>query len=252
MLRARGPRKELVEKIRGPAEDRNVREDPGGATDGDKGKSGDAKKGTGMGKKKKKKTNVGRDWNAEKGLDSLPRFGFALTLPKSWSSVSWYGKGPFESYVDRQAGARVGRYEQTVSEMFFPYIRPQETGNRAGVRWAVVSNGQYSIMATPAGQRHREIHFSALHYTPESLSNGTAAYKSHNGDLYELDLTVLHIDELQAGLGGIDSWGKTALQQYLIPPTDRSYSFWLSPFKGKKTPDEVIAARPQCIACSAL
>ena len=45
----------------------------------------------------------------------------------------------------------------------------------------------------------------------------------------ELDLTMLHIDEMQAGLGGINSWGKTALEQYLIPPRDRSYSFWQVP-----------------------
>ena len=89
-----------------------------------------------------------------------------------------------------------------------------------------------SCAARPAhrskGQRHREIHFSALHYTPESLSNGTAAYKSHNGDLYELDLTVLHIDELQAGLGGIDSWGKTALQQYVTNYSPPSTRVWLT------------------------
>ena len=180
-------------------------------------------------KKKQQPKPKGYDWNAHKGCDSLPRFGFALTLPKAWSQVEWYGNGPHESYVDRRAGAAVGRYEKTVSEMFYPYVRPQENGNRVGVRWMVVSNGKYSIMAAPAGSKHREIHFSALHYTPDSLTNGTEAYHSHAGVSAsswdtELDLTMLHVDEMQAGLGGINSWGKAALEQY-VPHSHTSTSY---------------------------
>ena len=71
---------------------------------------------------------------------ALPRVGVQMLLPAGFDEYSWYGKGPHENYSDRQHSAMVGVYHSSVQAQHFNYIRPQETGNRCGVRWSSVKN----------------------------------------------------------------------------------------------------------------
>ncbi len=72
--------------------------------------------------------------------DMLQKVGLQFQLPKEFSHVEWYGRGPFENYPDRKTGAKVGRYKSNADEMYVPYIIPQDYGNRSDVRWLKVLN----------------------------------------------------------------------------------------------------------------
>jgi beta-galactosidase len=75
-------------------------------------------------------------------LPELPRFGMRMELKKDYERLVYYGRGPEENYTDRCSSTFVGRYEDTVSNQFYPYIRPQETGNKTDVRWVSLLDAQ--------------------------------------------------------------------------------------------------------------
>ena len=70
----------------------------------------------------------------------LPRFGVKMTLPKDFTNLEWFGRGPHESYWDRKTSAPIGHYYGDVWSQTFPYIRPQETGNKTDIRWLSLEN----------------------------------------------------------------------------------------------------------------
>ena len=105
-------------------------------------------------------------------LPELPRFGMQLTVSGGFETVTWYGRGPQESYWDRKAGARVGVYRGTVDEQFVDYSEPQENGNRTDVRWMTLTNRDGSgllVVGTPL------FGFSAHHFTTDDLEAPSTA-----------------------------------------------------------------------------
>lgn len=156
----------------------------------------------------------------------LPRFGLNMILPASLDQVSWYGRGPFESYWDRKAGARLGRFNATVSELYFPYIRPQENGNRADVRWLRITDASGSGLLFSGDA---PFNFSALHYLDEDFDPGIEKAQHHAAELQERDLVSLDIDLQQMGLGCINSWGAEPLEQYRLPYQDYVFRFVMEP-----------------------
>ncbi|MCB0572411.1 MAG: DUF4981 domain-containing protein [Phaeodactylibacter sp.] len=156
----------------------------------------------------------------------LPRFGLNLRMPDGYGQAEWYGKGPYESYWDRQYGARLGKYSLPVSDMAFPYIRPQETGNRAGVRWFRVTNDSGAGIEVEAPA---PFNFSALHYLDEDLDPGEKKAQRHAAELVERNITSVDIDLQQMGLGCIDSWGAWPLPQYRLPYKDYTFEFTIRP-----------------------
>jgi beta-galactosidase len=174
----------------------------------------------------------------EEGLPRLPRFGMQMALPKEFSNLQWYGRGPHESYWDRKAGAPIGLYDGTVAEQFHPYVRPQETGNKTDVRWMALSNDRGTgllIVGMPL------LSVSALHFTTEDLDPGLRKAQRHDGDLVERDLVNLNIDYKQMGVGGINSWGPTALPRYSLYYREYGYSFTLRPFSALDGPPASLA-----------
>jgi len=170
-------------------------------------------------------------------MPRMPRFGMKLTLPSEFEHVSWYGRGPHESYWDRKAGAPVGRYEGTVAEQFFPYVRPQETGNKTDVRWMALTDGEgrgLLIVGLPL------LSMSALHHTIDALDPGPVKRQRHSGDLTPHENVYVNIDYKQMGVGGINSWGPTALPKYSLPYREYRYRFLLRGIaRGDGTPDEL-------------
>lgn len=150
------------------------------------------------------------------GLPEIPVVGTSLTLPKEFSNVTWYGKGPDENYIDRQSGYEVGVYQKEVEDFFVDYIKPQETGNRTDTRWVSVTNdngvGLLAKAETP-------IEFSALYYTAEELTNVLHSYM-----LGEKDDVTLRLNQRQMGVGGDNSWGAKPFEQYLNP-SDQEYEY---------------------------
>ncbi|MBS7231321.1 DUF4981 domain-containing protein [Flavobacterium psychroterrae] len=151
----------------------------------------------------------------------LPRFGMEIILPKDFSSLSYYGRGPHENYIDRNYSAQVGLYNQTVSEQYYPYIRPQETGNKTDVRWLELSNDKMKITVTS----NELLATTALHFLNEDLDDGLQKDQRHAAELKERDLTSLKIDSKQMGVGGIDSWQAWPMEKYLLRGKTYQYQF---------------------------
>ena len=155
---------------------------------------------------------------------NLHRFGMQLVMPKDYDRVSYYGRGPVENYWDRKSCTLLGCYEQKVAEMYWGYVRPQESGNHTDVRWWTVkaSDGNGLTFYAPA-----PLECSTLNYLPEDLDSGWEKDRTqmHSGDLVPRKMSVVHIDEHQMGMGCVNSWGRQPLPEYMLPYADYEYTF---------------------------
>ena len=157
--------------------------------------------------------------NVDSILPVLPKLGITFKIPEEFSYLEWYGRGPHESYSDRKHGAFLGVYDGQVSDQYFPYIRPQENGNKTDVRWATLSNKTNSgiiIFGLP------RFNLSTHHYTLENLTNATHTYMVKE----EGPITV-NIDHKIMGLGGDDSWNPRTHEEYLVKPGLYHFSYIL-------------------------
>jgi len=161
-------------------------------------------------------------------LPEIPRIGFTTRLKQKYSKFTYYGRGPHENYIDRNTSARIGKYTFSVSDLYTPYVRPQENGYRTDVRWAkLYSENQVGLKAI--GQK--TFGTSALHYSQEQLDAGMEKQNRHTIDIEPKNFVEWHIDLRQMGLGGDDSWGSTPHTQYKIFPGIYNFEFVLRPVK---------------------
>ena len=159
---------------------------------------------------------------------NLLKFGNELILPEIIKNITWYGKGPFEAYADRQHAAKVGLYKSTVADMYFPYIRPQETGNRLDVRWVELLSSNGSGIKIYGEEL---LNVSALNFSMEDLDSGKNKTQKHAGELTPRKEVYLNVDGFQQGLGSINSWGAKPLDPYMLPYKSYHYSYWIVPVK---------------------
>lgn len=173
------------------------------------------------------KIHISNTFVAEKGEHTdLFKFGNIMVLPEGFENLSWYGRGPFESYSDRKTATEIGLYSGTVSAQYHPYVRPQDSGNKTDVRYAVLrNNDDFSLRITG----DKPIHFSALHYRMEDLDGGSEKAQMHSGELVPQKKTFVNIDGMQSGVAGIDSWYSLPLAEYRLPYASYSYSYWITP-----------------------
>jgi beta-galactosidase len=178
--------------------------------------------------------------------DSLPmmlRFGMKLVLPPAFSRITWYGRGPFESYWDRSTAALVGRYAGTVSEQPFPYVRPQETGNKVDVRWLALTDSSGTGLLFVGDSL---LSMSALHYTMADLDPGLEKGQTHAAELVQRPEVYVNVDDRQMGVGGINSWGALPLPQYSLPYAEYRYRFRMRGYTSEDgTPDQLARMRYQ-------
>jgi beta-galactosidase len=166
----------------------------------------------------------------EAKVSDMFRFGVVVPLRRDLEHLEYYGRGPVENYVDRKSSADLGIYRQSVSEQFYPYIRPQETGTKSDIRWWRLTDPTGSGLEVTADAPFSA---SALHYTIESLDEGEEKHNLHPVDIAESPLTNLCIDKQQMGLGCITSWGTLPRREYLMPCVDREFTFMLTPISHK-------------------
>ncbi|MDR0976911.1 MAG: DUF4981 domain-containing protein, partial [Prevotellaceae bacterium] len=152
---------------------------------------------------------VTQKMTAEQGkeVSAMFRFGMQMPMPCSFETIEYYGRGPIENYSDRKGNTDLGLFRQTVDEQFHAYIRPQENGNKTDIRrWTllnVAGKGVTVVAAAPFSA-------SALHYTIESLDDGTQKHQRHSPQVPKADLTNFCLDLKQTGLGCENSWGSIA------------------------------------------
>jgi beta-galactosidase len=155
-------------------------------------------------------------------LQEMPRFGMRMEVQKEYQNLSYYGRGPYENYSDRNTASNIGIYNSTPKEQYTPYIRPQENGYKTDARWVTLKNktGE-GIMV----QGLQPISFSALPFYTEALDPGLTKKNQHVADVVERNFTVLHIDLKQRGVGGDNSWGAHPHEEYKLLEKKYSYSY---------------------------
>jgi len=154
-------------------------------------------------------------------IPELPRFGVQFRIPEAFSQMGWYGRGPQETYQDRKTGSAFGIYSGEVDEQVYPYIFPQETGNKTDVRWVTFTNENgrgLKITGLP------QIDVTASPYLPATVESST-----HNYQLQNMPFYTVQVDYKQRGVGGNNSWGLKPLDKYRLLDDQYEYSFLISP-----------------------
>jgi len=150
----------------------------------------------------------------------LPRVGLRMAVPAGLRRVEWFGRGPGEAYADTGRAARVGRFAATVEELQTPYLYPQENGNRAGVRWATLTDGDGNGIRA---EGEPTFDLTARPWTSEQLDAAR-----HPTDLHPGDRVWVNLDLAQQGIGSA-SCGPGVLPAYRLDPAPASFTVRLYP-----------------------
>lgn len=156
------------------------------------------------------------------------RFGYQMTMESSMEYITWYGRGPKPTYIDRKLGSKIDLYESSVTDFEYRYMRPQESSNRCDVRYFTLTDKEGFGIRVDA-YYDNPINFSAYHYTTDSLEKAT-----HINDIPYADITTVNIDHRQLGVGG-DLPGQAFVREpYTMPKNQKQeYSFVITPI-GRK------------------
>lgn len=165
-----------------------------------------------------------------KSADGMLRYGVVIRLPYDMDQSTYYGRGPVENYIDRCESQNVGIYTQSADDQFWPYVRPQETGSKCGIRWWQQSysgekSSDYSLRI------FAEDSFSAcaLHYEVRDLDEPGEKHQRHPQDVRRSRYTNLYIDQQMSGVGGVNSWSMDGapLPQYRVQTKPRTFTFYI-------------------------
>lgn len=158
----------------------------------------------------------------------MPRFGYQMTMDKSMEYITWYGRGPKPTYIDRKLGSKIDLYKSSVTDFEYRYMRPQESSNRCDVRYFTLTDKNGFGIKVDA-YYDNPINFSAYHYTTDGLEKAT-----HINDIPYENITTVNIDHRQLGVGG-DLPGQAFVREpYTMPKGQKQeYSFVITPI-GRK------------------
>jgi len=173
--------------------------------------------------------------------DDLPdplRLGLRFDSAASLTRLQWYGRGPQESYADRLTGAALGLYSGELKDQYHGYMRPQESGNKTGVRWLALrsaadaggaggeGNGKTSVKITgaqPLSVNALAFPYEDLYIRPRGTWKGSEIAPHGDGTLL--------VDMAQAGVGGDTGWSLDGrpLAKYRVKLQPAAYSFTIGP-----------------------
>ena len=161
-------------------------------------------------------------------VSEMLRFGMVMNLPYDMDQVQWNGRGPVENYSDRKISQNVGIYHSTADDLFYPYIRPQETGTMSDLRWWNQTNKNGVGFRVESDKLFSA---SALHYDLLTLDEGKEKKQRHSQSVEKSKYTNLFIDLVQSGVGGVDSWGGDgrARKGHRVEYKDYTFSFRIAP-----------------------
>lgn len=167
---------------------------------------------------------VRMDYRGVPDLPDVPVVAVSFKLPAAFSHSEWYAMGPEENYSDRASGARLGIWKAGVQELVTPYLVPQESGNRTGVRSVAVSDEAgrgLVIRALPEAP----VECVLSPYTAHELENA-----AHAWELPPVHYTVVTVAARQMGVGGDDSWGAPVHPEHRLPADGEiRYEFVIAP-----------------------
>ena len=156
---------------------------------------------------------------------TVPRMGFRAELAPGMEQLNWFGRGPWDSYVDRKEACFPGVYTSTVKEQYVPYIKPQEHGTKQEVRWMSLTNrdGKGVMFVAP-----ELMAASATHFKVEDNYTNRDNRARHTYDFKSCTNTIVCLDALTRGLGNA-SCGPDVLSQYELTTQDVDMSLILMP-----------------------
>ncbi|MBW6499091.1 MAG: hypothetical protein K0B09_11925 [Bacteroidales bacterium] len=169
----------------------------------------------------------------------IPRVGMYLCVSPEFDNLIWFGRGPWENYVDRKASAFVDLYSGKVADQLVPYERPQENANKTDVRWAFLGNNQGIGLMAVSDDNRPGFEMTALHYLTSDL-DARQGYdygpvhleQKHIGQIEKRNLVRWNIDFGQRGVAGINSWGAFPVEEYRLKSgNDYEYGFTFIPVK---------------------
>ena len=171
---------------------------------------------------------VEADWRSDGTLPELPRFGMRMRLPRDCTRFTFYGRGPWENYADRNTASLMGVYSQSTDEQYFPYVRPQECGAKTDVRWLTLTDDEGRGVRIDGAQ---PLSVSAMPYLTEDFDPGLTKKQQHVCDIRPRREVILHVDLAQRGLGGDDSWGRPPHDPYRLTADNYRYAYIITPLK---------------------
>ncbi|RZJ73822.1 glycoside hydrolase family 2 TIM barrel-domain containing protein [Flavobacterium sp.] len=159
-------------------------------------------------------------------LPEIPRFGMRMVVDGKFGNLSYYGRGPWENYSDRNTASFVGNYKgKTKDEFVWQYLRPQECGYKTDARWFSVTDDSGFGLSVEGSQ---PLGFSAMNVSTEAIDPGLTKAQRHISDVNLEDKVYLHIDYGQRGVGGDTSWGAYPHDEYLLTKDAYSYTFTIN------------------------
>ncbi len=173
----------------------------------------------------------------------IPKLGFRLEMPSTMEQLSWFGRGPWDSYVDRKEACLPGIYNSTVKEQREDYILPQEHGTKQEVRWLSVSNsdGQGLVFVAPD-----QMAASAVHFRPEDNYTDRNNRSRHTYQFKTCAPTVVSLDAVTRGLGNA-SCGPDVMDKYELRAANTPFRFIILPLKsGESAAKKARVNMPVC------
>ncbi|MFA4045493.1 DUF4981 domain-containing protein [Prevotella sp. PCHR] len=162
-------------------------------------------------------------YTPEGTLPTLPCLGNTFTMSKELRNISWYGRGPLDTYPDRKEASSIALWNSTIDNQYVHYPRPQYNGNHEDVAYvSLTDNKGKGWVITTEGT---PFSFTALPYSTQQLCN-----TSHDCDLKEENHIYLSIDAAVLGLGN-SSCGPGVLKKYTIPVKPHTLKLRFTPIK---------------------
>jgi hypothetical protein len=155
--------------------------------------------------------------------ETLPKMGVNMQLKDDYNHFSWYGRGPVETYPKRKTAARMGVWSGSVQDQYYPFIVPQEHGNKSDVRWSSLTD------RTGTGLFVKGTSCYNVSVSPYDSENLTRADYTH--ELKEQDHVNLDLDH---NISGVDA------RYYRVENKPYEFSFVLRPFSTQEhSPSEL-------------
>jgi beta-galactosidase len=168
------------------------------------------------------------DWTPQVQM-WLPKLGLQMIIPDGFSALSWFGRGPFETYPDRKTGAKLGVYSRSVEDEYVPYLIPQDYGNKTDVRWASLVNRQ-GVGLFLRGEV--PLNLSCHEFSDDNLTKAQYPFQ-----LRETEAITVNLDYLVTGVGGTPI---PTLDKYRIKPGSYEFSLEIRPFSTRQTDPEAL------------